>query len=157
MKLVVRITNNTSPLGKEIFIKWNATKLLFTKFNDNDWGDEDPTDPDVIDPNHVTKRSKVTSTKKSNLLNEMNLDLLNRYSDILKDYFPSGYFDSDDNVPEDNNQNPQMRTTTLIIRILLPTTHKTVIKILRQIIHKITIKIILLLQPCHYPAKIQFK
>ena len=100
------ITNNTSPLGKEIFIKWNATKLLFTKFNDNDWGDEDPTDPDVIDPNHVTKRSKVTSTKKSNLLNELNLDLLNRYSDILKDYFPSGYFDSDDNVPEDNNQNP---------------------------------------------------
>ena len=99
------ITNNTSPLGKEIFIKWNATKLLFTKFNDNDWGDEDPTDPDVIDPNHVTKRSKVTSTKKSNLLNELNLDLLNRYSDILKDYFPKGYFDSDDNTPENNNQN----------------------------------------------------
>ena len=36
----------------------------------------------------------------------MNLDLLNRYSDILKDYFPSGYFDSNDNIPENNNQNP---------------------------------------------------
>ena len=97
------ITNNTSPLGKEIYIKWNTTKLLFTKFNNNDWGDEDPTDSDVIDPDHVTKRSKVTSTKKSNLLNELNLNLLFRYSDVLKGYFPEGYFDSSDVTQNTSN------------------------------------------------------
>ena len=53
------ITNNTSPLGKEIFIKWKDTKYFYPDFNDNDWGDEDPTDSDVIDPKHVTERSKV--------------------------------------------------------------------------------------------------
>lgn len=100
------ITNNTSPLGKEVFIKWQATKLLFTKFNGNDWGDEDPTDRDVIDPNHVTERSKVTSTKKSNLLNELNLDLLDKYSSQIKDYFPSDYFKTKTNDnPTDDSQN----------------------------------------------------
>ena len=69
------ITNNSSPLGKEIYISWKTTKLLFTKFNNNDWGDEDPTDSSVIDPDHVTTRSKVTSTIKSNLLTVLNLDL----------------------------------------------------------------------------------
>lgn len=96
------ITNNTSPLGKEIFIKWTDTKSLFTKFNNNDWGDEDPTDSDIIDPNHVTKRSKVTSTIKSNLLNELGLDLLNKYSDLIDDYFPINYFKSSD----DTNKEP---------------------------------------------------
>ena len=90
------ITNNTSPLGKEIYINWEKPQLLFTKFNNNDWGDEDPTDSSVIDPDKVTSRSKVTSTTKSNLLSELNLNLLNRYSDILEDYFPQNYFDSDD-------------------------------------------------------------
>ena len=95
------ITNNTSPLGKEIYISWKTVKLLFTKFNNNDWGDEDPTDSSIIDPDHVTTRSKVTSTKKSNLLDILSLDILNRYSDVLKDYFPEGYFDGDD---DDANQ-----------------------------------------------------
>ena len=104
------ITNNTSPLGQEIFIKWNATKLLFTKFNDNDWGDEDPTDSDVIDPNHVTKRSKVTSTKKSNLLNELNLDLLFKYSDVLKGYFPDDYFGSANNDTSQQTDSNQENT-----------------------------------------------
>ena len=50
------ITNNSSPLGKEIFVKWNATNLLFPNFNNNDWGYEDPTDSDVVDPNNVSNR-----------------------------------------------------------------------------------------------------
>lgn len=102
------ITNNTSPLGKEIYISWKTVNLLFTKFNNNDWGDEDPTDSSVIDPDQVTKRSKVTKTIKSNLLSVLNLDLLTRYSDILKDYFPEGYFDGNDEaneeVPEESEQ-----------------------------------------------------
>ena len=116
------ITNNTSPLGKEIYISWKTVRLLFTKFNNNDWGDEDPTDSSVIDPDHVTTRSRVTSTKESNLLSILNLDLLTRYSDILKDYFPEGYFDSNDDagqviadeneehfdaIPNDNSSNSQ--------------------------------------------------
>lgn len=100
------ITNNTSPLGKEIFIKWKDTKYFYPDFNGNDWGDEDPTDSEVIDPNHITARSKVTSTKKSNLLNEMSLDLLNKYADTIKDYFPNDYFSNDGNQQNDN-QNPQ--------------------------------------------------
>ena len=97
------ITNNSSPYGKEIFIKWNDTQHLFTKFNDNDWGDEDPNDPSVIDPDHVTKRSKVTSTIKSNLLNILNLGLLTRYSDLLEGYFPEGYLDKVKSDLEKNN------------------------------------------------------
>lgn len=106
------ITNNTSPLGKEIYISWKTIKLLFTKFNNNDWGDENPTDSDIIDPDHVTSRSKVTSTKKSNLLEILNLDLLNRYSDVLNDYFPEGYFDGEDNTnqePHNDNENSDNR------------------------------------------------
>ena len=107
------ITNNTSPYGKEIFIKWNDTKHLFTKFDNNDWGNENPNDSDVIDPDHVTSRSKVTHTKTSNLLNELNLDLLNEYSDILEDYFPENYFNSanDKDMPNDNN-NPSSSDTS---------------------------------------------
>ena len=85
------ITNNTSPLGKEVYIEWKTIHLLFTKFNNNDWGSEDPTDSSLIDPNHVTKRSQVTSTIKSNLLNQLNLDLLDKYSDLIEDYFPENY------------------------------------------------------------------
>ncbi len=108
------ITNNTSPLGKEIYIKWRQTNLLFTKFNGNDWGDEDPTDSDIIDPDKVTSRSKVTSTKKSNLLDELNLDLLNRYSNTLRDYFPDNYFGDDSSNQEtnpNNNENNNQQTS----------------------------------------------
>lgn len=104
------ITNNTSPLGKEIFIKWKDTKYFYPDFNDNDWGDEDPTDSDVIDPKHVTERSKVTSTKKSSLLDELNLDLLNKYTDTIKDYFPENYFGSDDENQQNDNPNSQQAT-----------------------------------------------
>ena len=31
------ITNNTSRLGKEIFVKWRNSKLLYTYFDGNDW------------------------------------------------------------------------------------------------------------------------
>lgn len=100
------ITNNTSPYGKEIFIKWKDTKHLFTRFNDNDWGSEDPTDSSVIDPDNVTKRSKVTSTIKSNLLDTMDLGLLNRYDDLIGNYFPAGYLDNiKKQNPSDINKN----------------------------------------------------
>ena len=82
------ITNNSSPLGKEIFIKWDDIHNLYTDFNNNDWGDEDPNDSSVNDPNNVTSRIKVSKTIKSNLFGRLNLDLLDKYSDLLKDYFP---------------------------------------------------------------------
>ena len=81
------ITNNTSPYGKEIYILWNDTPHLYTKFDYNDWGDEDPNDPSVIDPDKVTSRSKVSKTIKSDLFNTLNVGLLDKYSDLLKDYF----------------------------------------------------------------------
>ena len=81
------ITNNTSPYGKEIFILWNDTPHLYTKFDNNDWGDENPNDSSVIDPDNVTSRSKVSKTIKSNLFNILNVDLLDKYGDLLKNYF----------------------------------------------------------------------
>ena len=103
------ITNNTSPYGKEIYIKWKDTKHLFTQFDDNDWGDEDPNDSSVIDPNNVTARSKVSSTIKSDLLNELDMNLLSRYTDLIDHYFPDGYLDEykkQDNTPTaDDNEN----------------------------------------------------
>ena len=99
------ITNNTSPYGKEIYIYWNDTAHLYTKFNNNDWGDEDPNDPSVIDPSKVTPRSKVTSTIKSNLLSVLSLDLLTKYSDIIGDYFPDSYLDNIKNKGNNNDLN----------------------------------------------------
>ena len=100
------ITNNTSPYGQEIFIKWDDTNNLYTEFDKNDWGSEDPNDSSIIDPNNVTSRSKVSSTIKSKLLNTLNLDLLNKYSDLLEDYFPDNYFNNnEDNSADSNNYN----------------------------------------------------
>ena len=102
------ITNNSSPYGQEIFIKWKDTKSLYTKFDDNDWGDSDPNDPSVIDPNHVTSRSHVSSTIKSNLFRILNMNLLDRYGDLLKDFFPNDSLDklkSKFKAPETSNQN----------------------------------------------------
>ena len=95
------ITNNSSPYGQEIFIKWKDTKSLYTKFNDNDWGDNDPNDSSLIDPDNVTSRSKVTSTIKSNLFKILNVNLLDKYSDFIKDFFP-----------EDSMKNLKERFTT---------------------------------------------
>ncbi|MGX8693643.1 MAG: hypothetical protein ACSW71_01925 [Methanobrevibacter sp.] len=83
------ITNNYSPLGKEIFVKWKETQKLFPYFNDNDWGDEDPNDPSIIDPNGVilSKRRPVSSTIQSNLLNEMDMSLMDKYADIIRNNF----------------------------------------------------------------------
>lgn len=83
------ITNNTSPYGQEIFIKWKDIKSLYTKFDNNDWGDANPNDPSVIDPNHVTDRSRVSSTIKSNLFSILNVNHLDRYFDLIKDFFPN--------------------------------------------------------------------
>lgn len=86
------ITNNTSPLGKEVFVKWKETKLLFPLLDDNDWGDEDPNDPSIIDPNNVIRanRRHVSSTIVSNLLNELDMGLLDKYGDILGFYIKEG-------------------------------------------------------------------
>ena len=108
------ITNNTSPYGKEIFIKWKDSYNLYTNFDNNDWGDENPNDSSVIDPNNVTARSKVSKTTKSDLFNRLNVDLLNKYSDLLKDYFPDNSLDDLNNKfkkPE-NNKNPKKPDTS---------------------------------------------
>ena len=82
------ITNNTAPLGQEIFVKWNATDLLFPNFNNNDWGSEDPTDSDVVDPNNVSSRITPKTTKRILALNDkLNWSLLDRYTDVLDDYY----------------------------------------------------------------------
>ena len=98
------ITNNTSPYGKEIFILWKDSYNLYPQFDDNDWGDEDPNDSSVNDPNNVTQRSKVSNTIKSNLFNELTIDLLYLYKDILKSYFP------DDSLDELRKQFPNTKT-----------------------------------------------
>lgn len=106
------ITNNTSPYGQEVFIKWKDAYNLYTQFDGNDWGDENPNDSSVIDPNNVTSRSKVSSTIKSNLFNRLNVDLLDKYSDLLKDYFPDNSLNDLKNQfkkPE-NNQNSKPHT-----------------------------------------------
>jgi predicted outer membrane repeat protein len=102
------ITNNSSPYGKEIYINWERAYAynLYTQFDDNDWGDEDPNDSSVNDPDEITARSKVSKTVKSNLFERLNVDLLGKYEDLLKGYFPD---DSLDNLkeqfkaPEENN------------------------------------------------------
>ena len=110
------ITNNTSPYGKEIFIKWWDSYNLYTQFDDNDWGDEDPNDPSVIDPDKVTPRSKVSSTAKSNLFAKLNIDLLNKYDDLIGHYFKDSSLDdlkkqfddakaSNQNANNNSNQN----------------------------------------------------
>ena len=106
------ITNNTSPYGKEIYIKWKNADNLYTQFDNNDWGDEDPNDSSVIDPSNVTPRSKVSSTIKSNLYSILNVDLLTRYSDIIGKYFQNDslntlkkQFDDAKSAEQKNNPN----------------------------------------------------
>lgn len=99
------ITNNSSPYGKEIFINWKDSYNLYTDFNNNDWGDEDPNDSSVIDPDNITSRSKVSTTKKSNLFSRLNLDLLDKYSDLLGDFFTNDTLENLKNqfIKDDNN------------------------------------------------------
>ena len=104
------ITNNTSPYGQEIFIKWKDSYNLYTQFDNNDWGDENPNDSSVIDPDNVTSRSKVSKTIKSDLFERLNVDLLDKYSDLLKDYFQNNSLDNlkkQFKKPE-NNQNQKI-------------------------------------------------
>lgn len=110
------ITNNTSPYGQEIFIKWWDAYNLYPQFDNNDWGDENPNDSSVIDPNNVTSRSKVSSTIKSDLFGKLNVDLLDKYRDLLEDYFADDSLDNlkkrfDDAKPkQNNNQNSNDNT-----------------------------------------------
>ena len=104
------ITNNSSPYGKEIFIKWDPYYRynLYTHFDDNDWGDEDPNNSSVIDPDSVTPRSKVSKTIKTNLFEKLNVDLLSKYEDLLKDFFQNDSLSNLKNQfkkPESPNQN----------------------------------------------------
>ncbi|MCI7428804.1 MAG: hypothetical protein MSS83_06810, partial [Methanobrevibacter sp.] len=67
---------------------------LYPNFNNNDWGSEDPNDYKVNDPDNVTSRIKVSATKdKSNLLNELNFNALNKYYDLIKQHFPENYLE----------------------------------------------------------------
>ena len=108
------ITNNSSPLGQEIFLKWNATNLLFPMFNGNDWGDEDPRDSSVVDPNNVSRRIRPSSNAHNlGLFDLLDFSLLGRYSDVLNDYYSRDYKDhfgrfsddsNDDGLKFDNNK-----------------------------------------------------
>ena len=106
------ITNNSAPLGKEIFVKWPDAKYLFPKFNDNNWGDEDPTDSSILDPNNVSSRIKPTRTNQNmGLFDLLDFSLLDRYSDILQDYYGRNHDDenedsnsSDDGLKFDDNK-----------------------------------------------------
>lgn len=83
------ITNNTAPLGEEIFVKWTDTYHLFPKFNNN-WGDEDPSSPSLIDPNNVSTRIHPSTTNNDDsLLYNLNFGLLSRHYDILNKYYPN--------------------------------------------------------------------
>lgn len=108
------ITNNSSPYGQEIFIKWKDTKSLYTKFDNNDWGDANPNDPSVIDPDHVTERSRVSSTIKSNLFSILNVNQLDRYFDLIKDFFPNDSLDNlkDSFKTQESNQKENNASNT---------------------------------------------
>lgn len=103
------ITNNSSPYGQEIFINWKDSYAynLYTQFDNNDWGEEDPNDSEVIDPDNVTSRSKVSKTIKSNLFERLNVNLLNKYADLLKDYFPDSSLDDLNSQFKNSNSNPK--------------------------------------------------
>ena len=108
------ITNNSSPYGQEIFIKWKDSYNLYTEFDNNDWGDENPNDSSVIDPDNVTSRSKVSKTIKSDLFSRLNVDLLDKYSDLLEDYFPDDSLDdlkSQFKKPETNKNTEKQNTS----------------------------------------------
>ena len=112
------ITNNSSPYGQEIFIKWRDSHNLYTQFDDNDWGDEDPNDSSVIDPNNVTPRSKVSKTVKSNLFSILNVDSLMKYNDLIGHYFQNDSLNSlkkqfdDAKPPKPNNNNKNQNSTS---------------------------------------------
>ena len=67
----------------------------------------------MIDPDKVTSRSKVSKTIKSNLFNVLIADLLDKYSDLLKDYFTdesmqdlkSKFNPSNDEIEDKQNAN----------------------------------------------------
>ena len=99
------ITNNTSPYGKEIFIKWWDSYNLYTQFDNNDWGDEDPNDSSINDPNNVTPRSKVSNTIKSDLFSRLNVNLLDKYKDLLGDFFSDESLENLKNQFKSNQSN----------------------------------------------------
>ena len=100
------ITNNSSPLGREIFVRWKSTNLLFPNFNRNDWGNEDPTDSSVVDPNNVSKRIKPTTNAKDlGLFDFLDFSLLDTYSDVLECYYGSDYKDHFERFSADLNDN----------------------------------------------------
>lgn len=110
------ITNNSSPKGQEIFVRWRHVDNLYPDFNDNDWGDENPNDSKINDPYNVTSRIKVSTTKKSNLLDELNFNLLNKYSDLIEGYFPEDYLDNIKKQSEENTSNKQCRDSSNMLQ-----------------------------------------
>lgn len=116
------ITNNSSPYGKEVFIKWWDAYNLYTDFNDNDWGDENPNDSEINDPNNVTSRMKVSRTIKSDLFSRLNVNLLDKYSDLIKDFFPENSLENLKNqfhTPQNNeNNNKKIKTNKLSSNVM---------------------------------------
>ena len=79
------IANNTAPLGQEMYVKWNATDLLFLNYSRNDFGGENPLDSSVIDPDNITNRPPTVPRILYSL--DIDLALLDLYSDVLDDYY----------------------------------------------------------------------
>lgn len=101
------ITNNTAPLGQEVFIKWNDTHNLFPNFNKNYWGDENPYDSDIIDPNNVTNKSRPDNKlADSSLFETLNWGLWERYSEMIDAYL--GINSENDDVKKDNDTNVKL-------------------------------------------------
>ena len=112
------ITDNYSPYGKEIAVKWREkdNKYVYPYWNSNDWGDEDPNDPSIVDPNNVimSKRRTITSTIKSNLLEEYDMGLMDKYDDLIRANLFKNAPEEDDDTSNQNlipiNSNNQSNT-----------------------------------------------
>lgn len=124
------ITNNTAPLGEEIFVKWDDTRHLFPKFNNNNWGTEDPSSPSLIDPNNVSTRiHPTTTTNDDSLLYNLNFGLLSKYYDILNKYYSN--FSEDFNVKirhnkTDSKNETKLKFTNNINSNIMPTKNKSI-------------------------------
>ena len=104
------ITDNYSPYGKEIAVKWREkdNQYLFSYLNGNDWGDEDPNDPSIIDPGNIIRanRREVKSTISSNLLNELDKSVIEKYDELIHPKLPIINPEDEKVVDEDtSNQN----------------------------------------------------
>ena len=113
------ITNNNAPLGKEINVYWREKDnyYLFPYLGGNDWGDEDPNDPSIIDPSGViaSKRRTVTSTIKSDLLDNLDMGMMEKYDDLIQANFRRSSPQNENSNPVTSNNQSSTDTSSDII------------------------------------------